>query len=163
MIPSQWLYDFLERYEQFRPTAYKPTPKDVWTIGYGHTHGVKEGDTCTIAQALIWLKEDTTEACNRVNRNVTVPLTQEQFDSLVSIVFNVGPGVPGVRDGIIWLAMTGGPSSLLRKLNAGDYAGAAAEFPKWNKQAGRVLGGLVARRLEERLHFELKPPVGVVA
>lgn len=156
MIPSQWLYDFLERKEQFRPTAYKPTPKDVWTIGYGHTHGVKEGDTCTTEQALIWLKEDTAEACRMVNIHVAVPLTQEQFDSMASIMFNVGTGLPGSHDGIVYLK-SGEPSTLLRKLNAGDYAGAAAEFPKWNKQAGRVLGGLVARRLEERLHFELKP------
>lgn len=90
---------------------------------------------------------------NLVQEHVKVALTQCQFDALVSIVFNVGPGAKGEKDGIIFLA-SGQSSTLLRKLNAGDYAGAADEFPKWCLGAsGTLLGGLVTRRTRERALF----------
>lgn len=150
-------YAFLREFEQFRPTAYRPHPDDVWTIGWGHTAGVKEGDTCTLTQAEVWLHEDTAAAEKDASDHVEVPLNQAQFDAFVSIVFNAGPGRvahgndPG-RDGIIRLA-SGQPSTLLRLLNAGDYAGAAAEFPRWRKSGGRVMAGLVRRRGRERKIF----------
>lgn len=130
-------FAIIRSYEKFRPTAYKPTPNDTWTIGFGHTRGVKEGDCCELHDGEDWLHADVAVAEKAVNSNVTVPLTQNQFDALVSLVFNVGL-----------------PPTLIRLLNDGDYAGAAAEFPKWRKQAGRVLAGLVARRKTERDLFE---------
>jgi len=90
---------------------------------------------------------------NLVQEHVKVALTQGQFDALVSILFNVGPGAKGEKDGIIFLA-SGRSSTLLRKLNAGDYAGAADEFRKWCHGAGNtLLEGLVTRRARERALF----------
>ena len=148
MTPSLWLFAFLKSFEQFRPTAYLPTPKDKWTIGYGHTHNVKEGDTCTLAEAEAFLHADVQAAVDEVNHLVKVALTQNQFDALVSFTFNVGAG--DAAKGIEGLST----STLLRKLNAGDPAGASAEFPHWNKQRGKVLDGLTKRRAAERAHFD---------
>lgn len=147
----------IKEFEQFRPTAYLPTPKDVPTIAWGHTKGVKMGDTCTMTQGEVWLTEDV-EGAEAAVRSHFYPLqTPGQFDALVSLVFNVGPGKPGVKDGIVWLR-TGAPSTLRRKFNANDFAAAADEFLRWNKQAGRVLNGLVRRRNAERLLFLSPPP-----
>ena len=130
-----------------------PCPSGIPTIGYGHTASVRLGMTCTPAQASAWLCEDVHYAENLVQEHVKVALTQDQFDALVSILFNVGPGAKGEKDGIIVLA-NGQISTLLRKLNAGDYAGAAEEFPKWCHGAGGAsLGGLATRRARERALF----------
>lgn len=145
---------FLKEFEQFRPIAYRPTPNDVWTIAWGHTSDVMEGDCCTTAHGEVWLYADVMSAEDQVNKHVKVPLTQPQFDALASIMFNVGPGIEGKRDGIVRLK-NGQPSTLLRKLNAGDYSGAAAEFPKWRKSGGRVLAGLERRRGREKKIFEI--------
>lgn len=114
-----------------------------WTIGYGHTEGVKQGDICTDAQADAWLIGDLAFAEHAVNRLVTVPLSQHQFDALVDFTFNLG---------VSSLAK----STLLAKLNAGDYAGADAEFAKWVRGGGRVLPGLVKRRALEAAWFNVK-------
>jgi lysozyme len=116
-------------------------PAKVWTIGYGHTGNVKPGDVITRQQADELLRQDVEEFVAIVNTAVKVPLTQNQFDSLVSFVYNVG-------------ADAFRKSTLLRKLNAGDYAGAAQEFDRWNKARGVVLPGLVKRRKKERELFE---------
>jgi lysozyme len=137
MQPSKWLFDFLKGYERFRPTAYDDG-RGVWTIGWGHTRGVKKGDTCTMAQADAWLQQDVAEAVAAVNRLVKVPLTQNQFDALVSLVFNCGPD-PLVK-------------TLGHLLNAKDYAGAALQFLEW-KNAGRMRGVLLPRRKQEMAHF----------
>lgn len=123
-------------------------PSRVWTIGWGHTKGVRMGQHATLAQCEQWLLEDCAEAERGVNLLVKVPLTQNQFDALVSFAFNVGTDIDDdtIAEGL-------GDSTLLRKLNAGDYAGAAKEFPKWNKSKGRVLNGLVLRRQDEQALF----------
>lgn len=122
--------------------AYK-CPAGIWTIGYGHTKGVRPGMRINTRMAERFLREDVTEAEGYVKRLATVPLTQGQFDALVSFVFNLGP------DGL-------GGSTLLKKLNAGDYAGAAGEFGKWvnGGKPLRPLPGLVRRRAKERDLFE---------
>ncbi len=112
----------------------------VWTIGWGRTKDVRKGDTCTQEQADAWLAEEMPEYEGYINDMVTVPLTQNQYDSLVSWVYNLGPDNLRI-------------STLLAKLNAGDYSGAAAEFPKWNRAGGVVLPGLVRRREAERKLF----------
>ena len=136
--------DIIKESEGLRLTAYMPTANDVPTIGYGHTHGVRMGQTITKAQAEQFLKEDVSWAEAAVNKQVKVSLNQNQFDALVSFVFNIGE-------------TTFAKSTLLRKLNAGDYNGAANEFPRWNKQAGVVLRGLVKRREREKQLFLSKP------
>lgn len=135
--------DIIRSCESLRLQAYMPTPNDVPTIGYGHTAGVKMGDVCTIQQANTWLREDCADAEKDVNWRVTAPLSQNQFDALVSLVFNIG--------GTNFAA-----STLLKRLNARLYPEAADQFLVWNKQAGKVLGGLVKRRARERELF-LKP------
>ena len=141
--------DLIKSFEELKLTAYKPTPDDVWTLGYGHTKGVKEYDTCSIQQADDWVVEDSQEAADDVNHHVTAGINQNQFDALVSFVFNVGDGkAVSHPDG------TFVDSTLLRKLNQGDFKGCAMEFLRWNKQAGKVLNGLTRRREAEKVLFE---------
>lgn len=120
--------------------AFKPTPNDVWTIAWGHTQGVCEGDTCTVEQAQAWFLQDMAWAQAAVLTAVTVPLNQNQFDALVSFTENEG-------------ATSFEESTLLRLLNAGDYAGAAAQFSRWVYQRGQILPGLVTRRNQEAALF----------
>ena len=113
------------------------TGGDPWTIGYGHTGPeVHEGlywDDPTCEENLV---KDLVWAVECINRHVTVALTQDEFDALVDFVYNVGG--PGFTN-----------STLLKKLEAGDYAGAADEFDKWDHAAGRVVQGLLNRRQRE--------------
>jgi lysozyme len=133
----------IKSYEKCRLKAYLPTPNDVPTIGYGHTRGVELGDTCTQDEADTWLKEDVQDAEATIDRDITEELTDNQFSALVSLVYNIGGGAFNT-------------STLRRKLNAGDFDGAAAQFLVWNKQGGKVLGGLVRRRKEEMDLFLLE-------
>lgn len=117
----------------------------VWTIGcgtikYPNGNAVKKGDVCTDAQVDQYFSNDLVKFENSVNSLVKVPLTQNQFDALVSFAYNVG-------------ASNLATSTLLKKLNAKDYKGAAAEFPKWNKAGGKVMNGLTRRRLAEQELF----------
>lgn len=139
MVPSPWLYDFLKQYERYRPTAYKPTAQDKWTCGWGHTAGVTETTTCTMATAQEWLQDDVAEAVLEVCRLVNVALAQNQFDALVSLTFNAGPGAL--------------EKTLGQLLNKGLYAAAAQQFKKWDYQAGKELPGLENRRVAEMNHF----------
>lgn len=152
MTPSQACYDLIKRFEGFRAKAYI-CPAGILTVGYGHTGlDVLPGMIVTEAQADALLRADVDKFTAIVKKSITRPVTQGQFDALVSICFNVGPGRAGARDGIVTLK-SGHPSTLLRKLNAGDVLGAAAEFPKWNKAGGVVLRGLTARREAEQRLF----------
>lgn len=132
-----------EEFEGCRLTAY-PDPGsggEPWTIGYGHTGGVVAGQTCTLEQAKSWLIEDMQKAVTAVEGIVTVPLSDAEESALVDFVFNLGGGNLS-------------HSTLLRKLNAGDFAGAEAEFGKWNHASGRVLAGLTRRRAAEAAMFQ---------
>jgi lysozyme len=115
--------------------AYR-CPAGIPTIGVGHTKGVRMGDKCTLQQADIWLTQDLEDAEAAVSDLVKVPLTQGQFDALVSFVFNLGE--PSFKD-----------STLLKHLNAGNYKAAAAQFKLWVHSNGVVLPGLVKRRAAE--------------
>lgn len=131
--------------EGLRLKAYRDSV-GVATIGYGHTGRMSPppvfaNTSITRAEAEAYLLSDV-KACEEiVRRNVAVPLTQGQFDALVSWVFNLGEGNLRV-------------STLLRKLNAGDYKGAAKEFERWVYAGEKVLPGLVTRRQAERELFE---------
>jgi lysozyme len=132
--------DLIRSSEGLRLTAYL-CPAGKLTIGYGHTGpDVKAGMTITKDQANQLLIQDTKKFADAVNEMVTVPITQNMFDALVSFTYNLGP--QNLRD-----------STLLKKLNAGDKQGAADEFLKWNKSNGKVLDGLTARRESERELF----------
>lgn len=142
MKTSQAGLDFIAECEGLRLEAY-PDPGsggEPWTIGYGHTSGVKPGDRCTKDQAMGWLRQDVVTAETAVMRSIDVALSQSQFDALVSFTYNLGGG-----------ALAG--STLRRKLNAGDRTGAAEEFLKWVRGPNGVLPGLVKRRARECAMF----------
>ena len=116
--------------------AYLPTPQDVPTIGYGHTQGVNLGDSCTQQEASQWLLDDLGWVEECVNESVDVALTQNQYDALCSLILNIGsPAFKG--------------STLLKLLNAGDYAAAQQQFLRWDRQKGQPLAGLTRRRHAE--------------
>jgi len=130
-----------EQSEGCRLTAYQDQV-GVWTIGYGHTGAdVVSGLTITQAQADALLVSDVAAAAAFVNQAVTVPLQQDEFDALVDFVFNLGRA-----------AFAG--STLLKDLNAGDFAGAAGQFDLWDHAGGQVVAGLLRRRQQETALFE---------
>lgn len=131
--------ELVKGFEGCRLEAYRDSV-GIPTYGYGHTHGVKMGDVITGQQADKYLREDLQVAELTVNASVKVNLSQGQFDALVSFVFNLGYG-NFVK------------STLLKKLNTGDYDGAANEFGRWVLAGGKILPGLVNRRAAEREIF----------
>lgn len=137
---SNTALDMIKQHEKLMLNAYMPTPNDVPTIGYGHTKGVKMGDTITEAEAYALLREDVAWVEDAINTNVSVSLNQNQFDALASLVFNIG-------------ATAFRKSTMLRLINQSDFAGAALQFARWNKQKGKVLRGLTKRRAEEAKLF----------
>lgn len=145
--------DFIHGFETCKLTAYPdPGSKDgkPWTIGWGHTgHEVVKGLKWTQEQADQAFLKDTASTVAGVNSLVKAPITQGQFDALVSFAYNVGLDIDAdtIAEGL-------GDSTLLRKLNAGDYAGARAEFAKWNKNDGKVMLGLRRRRYGEQLLWD---------
>ena len=112
----------------------------VWTIGYGHTKDVWEDRLIIKKTADRLLAEDLAEFEKYVDNLVEVPLTQNQFDALVAWTFNLGP-------------TNLSESTLLKKLNAGDYDSVPDEMRRWNKAGGKVLDGLVRRREAEAQLF----------
>lgn len=139
--------DLVKEFESFKDKAYICSGGRL-TCGWGHTKGVKAGDTCTKEQAEAWLMEDIEEAEKIVDQYVDVHLNGNQHAALTSFVFNVGHGKEGVKDGFAELKK-GGHSTLLKLLNRGWYDEAAAQFARWNKAGGEVLGGLARRRKAE--------------
>ncbi|MEN6534626.1 MAG: lysozyme [Bryobacteraceae bacterium] len=140
-ITSNPAVELIKQFEGLKLDAYN-CPAGVLTIGYGHTGtDVVCGMKITAEEADRLLRNDLRHFEKRVQQLVTVPLTQGQFDALVSFAFNVGLGALE-------------RSTLLRKLNAEDYRGAAEEFGRWTKAAGKELPGLVRRRRAERQLFE---------
>lgn len=137
----------IKQFEGCKLTAY-PDPGTggaPWTIGYGWTQPVdgkpvRPGMTIDQATADRLLKTGLVSYENDVLRLVKVKLSQGQFDALVSFTYNLG-------------SRSLSTSTLLSKLNAGDYAGAANEFTRWNKAGGKVLNGLTRRREAERALF----------
>ncbi|OQS34560.1 lysozyme [Chromobacterium haemolyticum] len=130
----------IQQFEGLRLKAYQDAV-GVWTIGYGHTGpDVTPGLVITQAQADALLARDLSRFETGVTRLAAVPLHQNQFDALVSFSYNLGLG--SLQN-----------STLLRLLNQRDYAGAAAQFPRWNKAGGKVLPGLTRRRAAEQALF----------
>lgn len=144
---SQHGLDLVKAHEGLRLDAYR-CPAGVWTIGYGTTRmdgrAVRQGDTITRDKAESLLRDDVRRFESAVKRLVTVPLSQGQFDALVSFTYNLGEGALE-------------RSTLRRLLNEGDYAGAAEQFDRWVNGGGKRLPGLVRRRAEERALFEAEP------
>lgn len=129
----------IQEFEGCKLDAYK-CPAGIWTIGIGHTKDVKPDDKITESQALELLREDVRWVEKAIDEHVQVKINQNQYDALSAFIFNVGAGAFSL-------------STLLKKLNAGDYDGAANEFPRWNKAAGKELPGLTRRRAAEKALF----------
>ena len=123
-------------HEGYRGEAYTPVKGDVPTIGFGTTAGVKPGDRIEPVQALVRKLADVQRFEGALQQCVRVPLHQHEYDAFLSLAYNIGPG-----------AFCG--STLARRLNAGDYAGACAEILRWDRFRGEPLRGLTLRRQAE--------------
>ena len=132
----------IKKFEGCKLESYK-CAAGVWTIGYGSTKGIKEGMSISQEEADNLLLEDVAVFEDNVSDAVTMPLSQHQFDALVSWTFNLG--------GANLKA-----STMLKKLNAGEYEEVPAQMKRWNKAGGKVLQGLIRRREAEALLFEGK-------
>lgn len=131
--------NLIKSFEGFRAKPYQDSA-GVWTIGYGHTRGVSEAyPEITIEQAEDLLASDLTAAESAVEHFIHVPLNENQYAALVSLVFNAGTG-PLLK-------------SLGKFLNGKSYGAAAEEFAKWRIAGGTVSDGLVRRRAAERKLF----------
>jgi lysozyme len=122
--------------EGYRDTAYIPVAGDVPTIGFGTTQNVRMGDKITVPQALNRALDDVQKFEGAMKRCVKVPLHQYEYDAYLSLTYNIGEGA-FCR------------STLVRKLNAGDYEGACKQILRWNNFQGRPLRGLTIRREKE--------------
>ena len=136
--------DLICEFEGKRLVAYDDGV-GIWTIGFGtikYPNGVrvKKGDTCTLDQAKEYMRHDLIEFEHTVNSSVKVPLNQNQFDALVSLAYNIGSNAFK-------------SSTLVKKLNTGDYQGAADQFNVWVNAGGKRMQGLVNRRDREKLLF----------
>lgn len=139
----------ITEFEGFVPNWY-PDPAHGWkvpTCCYGHTDAAGEpkyaatkDKTFTKEEGMTILRRDLRRYSNAVDRLVKVPLNANQYGALTSFTYNLGEG-------------NFGSSTLLKKLNAGDYVGAANEFKRWNKAGGKVLAGLTRRRAAEAALF----------
>lgn len=126
------------KWEEFRPYAYV-CPAGLWTIGYGHTGGVKPTDKIDLVQGEAYLRKDL-EIVERCLNSLAIKLNQNQYDALCSLIFNIGTG-NFLR------------STMLKYIKAKQYDKASAEFLKWRKANGKVLKGLEARRKDEQELF----------
>ena len=139
---SQEGISLIKKFEGCELEAYQ-CAAGVWTIGYGSTKDVKEGDTLTQKEADNLLLHEMQEYEGYIKELIKVPLKQNQFDALVSWVFNLGPANLKA-------------STMLKFLNAGDFHLIPSQIKRWNKAGGKVLEGLIRRREAEALMFEDK-------
>lgn len=131
--------NLIKKFEGLKTKAYK-CPAGVWTIGYGHTSGVLSTDTCTMEQATNYLKQDVKTAENAIEKYVTTALNQNQFDALVSFIYNIG-------------SVAFRKSTMLKFINNGHFPLAAGQFDLWVYSKGEKLEGLIARRKAEKELF----------
>ena len=132
----------IKKFEGCELEAYQDAV-GVWTIGYGHTKNVQEGQKISEEEAESMLTHELMEYCKYVEDAVEVPLHQNQFDALVSWTYNLGPSNLN-------------KSTMLKVLNRGHYEEVPAQICRWNKAGGKVLEGLTRRRNAESLLFEGK-------
>lgn len=136
--------DLICNFEGLRLKAYDDGV-GVWTIGFGTTKypngiRVKKGDTCTLDQAKAYMQNDLKAFEQTVNSAVKVPVSQNQFDALVSLAYNIG-------------STAFKNSTLVKRLNEGNYKAAANQFDVWVNAGGKRMQGLVNRRAAEKALF----------
>tara|TARA_R110000744_G_scaffold323801_1_gene429678 strand:- start:1463 stop:1906 length:444 start_codon:yes stop_codon:yes gene_type:complete len=134
--------DLIKKFEGCETKAYL-CPAGVWTIGYGHTKDVKEGEEISEDYAMFLLKDEIVEYEKYIEDLVEVSLSQCEFDALCSWVYNLGP--TNLKE-----------STLLKELNHANFDRVPFEIKRWNKAGGKVLEGLQRRREAEALLFEAK-------
>ena len=135
--------DFIKSFEGLRLQSYWDKDGKVWTIGWGHTRGVKKGQVITKEQAEQFILDDLAPIEKHLSADLASDnVTQHEFDALCSFCFNLKDGIRQYMG-----------STLRRKLKAGDKLGAAAEFSKWCRANGKVVAGLQRRRDAERRLF----------
>ena len=144
---SQEGISLIKSFEGCELTAYRCSA-NVPTIGYGHTAGVSDGDTCTQEEAESMLAEDLVEFEDYVKKYVETDLQQNEFDALVAWTYNLGP-------------KNLSESTLLKELNAGNLEEVPRQMKRWNRAGGEVLDGLIRRREAESLLFKGEPWEGV--
>nr|DAH47903.1 MAG TPA: Lysozyme [Caudoviricetes sp.] len=132
--------ELIKEFEGFETQAYK-CPAGIWTIGYGWTHGVKEGDTITKEEASKLVQSEVEKIAkqieNALGNEVFGQLNENQVSALIDFVYNLGIG-------------TFKQSSLFKKIMAGDFNAAGEVFNLYVKGGGKVLPGLVRRREAEK-------------
>ena len=132
--------ELIKKFEGCETTAYQDSV-GVWTIGFGHTKGVEEGQTCSIEDAESMLADEMDEYEGYINNMVKVDLQQHEFDALVAWVYNLGP-------------TNLGESTMLKVLNGGQFDRVPDEINRWTRAGGEILEGLVRRRQAESLMFQ---------
>ena len=132
--------ELIKKFEGCETTAYQDSV-GVWTIGFGHTKGVEEGQTCSIEDAESMLANEMDEYEGYINNMVKVDLQQHEFDALVAWVYNLGP-------------TNLGESTMLKVLNGGQFDRVPDEMNRWTRAGGDILEGLVRRRQAESLMFQ---------
>lgn len=132
--------ELIRNFEGCETSAYQDSV-GVWTIGFGHTKDVEEGQTCSMEDAETMLADEMDEYEGYINDMVRVDLQQHEFDSLVAWVYNLGP-------------TNLGESTMLKVLNGGQFDRVPDEMNRWNRAGGEVLEGLVRRRQAESLMFK---------
>ena len=132
--------ELIKKFEGCETTAYQDSV-GVWTIGFGHTKGVEEGQTCSIEDAASMLADEMDEYEGYINNMVKVDLQQHEFDALVAWVYNLGP-------------TNLGESTMLKVLNGGQFDRVPDEMNRWTRAGGEILEGLVRRRQAESLMFQ---------
>jgi lysozyme len=143
--------NLVTEFEGFSACPYQD-PAGVWTIGYGSTRDANGNPVCsttpsiTVTAARSLVDRDLRAAFAEVAADVKVALTPFQEGALADFVYNLG-------------ATNFRSSTLLRLLNAGDYAGAAAQFDRWDMAGGKVLAGLLRRRQAEDALYQRASPM----
>ena len=137
---SQEGISLIKSFEGCELTAYRCSA-DVPTIGYGHTAGVSDGDTCTQEEAETMLAEDLVEFEDYVKNYVESELQQNEFDALVAWTYNLGPA--NLKE-----------STMLKELNSGNFEEVPRQMKRWNRAGGEVLDGLIRRREAESRLFK---------
>ena len=132
--------ELIKKFEGCETSAYQDSV-GVWTIGFGHTKGVEEGQTCSIEDAESMLADEMDEYEGYINNMVKVELQQHEFDSLVAWVYNLGP-------------TNLSESTMLKVLNGGQFVRVRDEMNRWTRAGGEILEGLVRRRQAESLMFQ---------
>lgn len=139
--------ELIKSFEGYRGVAYK-CPAGVWTVGYGTTLGVKEGDTMSLSEATSRLVTELHGYEQGVSEACTLKPTQSQFDALVCLAYNIG--IAGFKK-----------STVVKRHNAGDFQAAANAFTLWNKVSGKPMAGLTRRRnAEASLYLTHDAPYG---